>query len=64
MTAAAPGRRGGRSTAELVRRLLDEPYYSLPPPKSTGKEHFHLGYVTSRWTTGTIPTRPTTCSRR
>lgn len=25
--------------------LLDEPYYLLPAPKSTGKELFHLGYV-------------------
>ena len=25
--------------------LLDEPYYVMPPPKSTGKELFNLGYV-------------------
>ena len=31
-----------------MRRLLDDPYFSLPPPKSTGKEYFNLGYVTSR----------------
>lgn len=29
----------------LLKRLLDEPYYQLPPPKSTGKELFHLGYL-------------------
>lgn len=30
----------------LLERLLADPYYRLPPPKSTGKEHFHLGYLT------------------
>lgn len=29
----------------LLHRLLAEPYYRLPPPKSTGKELFHAGYV-------------------
>jgi len=29
----------------LLDRLLAEPYYRLPPPKSTGKELFHAGYV-------------------
>lgn len=42
---------GGRLAASgqvdegLLGALLDEPYYLLPPPKSTGKELFHLGYV-------------------
>ncbi|MEU6257168.1 anhydro-N-acetylmuramic acid kinase [Streptomyces sp. NPDC047043] len=27
----------------LLERLLDEPYYALPAPKTTGKELFHLG---------------------
>nr|WP_136706172.1 anhydro-N-acetylmuramic acid kinase [Agromyces sp. H66] len=30
---------------ELLAALLDDPYYALPAPKSTGKEHFHLAYV-------------------
>jgi anhydro-N-acetylmuramic acid kinase len=30
----------------LLERLLEEPYYRLPPPKSTGKELFNLAYVT------------------
>ena len=30
---------------ELLGVFLDEPYYSLPAPKSTGKELFHLAYV-------------------
>lgn len=35
----------GRVDARLLEVLLDEPYYRLPAPKSTGKELFHLGYV-------------------
>jgi len=29
----------------LLERLLGEPYYALPTPKTTGKELFHLGYL-------------------
>ncbi|MBQ0852154.1 anhydro-N-acetylmuramic acid kinase [Streptomyces sp. BH-SS-21] len=29
----------------LLRRLLDEPYYARPAPKTTGKELFHEGYL-------------------
>ncbi len=32
----------------LLAVLLDEPYYRLEPPKSTGKELFHLGYLEER----------------
>lgn len=41
------GARAARGTVdeELLADLLDEPYYELPPPKSTGKELFHLAYV-------------------
>ncbi|MGN9842888.1 anhydro-N-acetylmuramic acid kinase [Nonomuraea sp. H19] len=35
----------GRVDARLLEVLLDEPYYRLPAPKSTGKELFHLAYV-------------------
>ncbi len=38
----------GQADAALVARLLDDPYFALPPPKSTGKEYFNLGYVTRR----------------
>jgi anhydro-N-acetylmuramic acid kinase len=38
----------GRPHGPLVARLLDDPYFALPPPKSTGKEHFNLAYVTDR----------------
>lgn len=29
----------------LLEKFLDEPYYALPAPKSTGKELFHLPYI-------------------
>ncbi len=32
----------------LLEALLDELYYALPAPKSSGKELFHLEYVTSK----------------
>ncbi|MGV9378445.1 anhydro-N-acetylmuramic acid kinase [Nonomuraea sp. NPDC003707] len=35
----------GRVDERLLEVLLDEPYYALAAPKSTGKELFHLGYV-------------------
>lgn len=35
----------GRVDAALLSDLLGEPYYRLPAPKSTGKEHFHAAYL-------------------
>ncbi|MGW6690893.1 anhydro-N-acetylmuramic acid kinase [Streptomyces sp. NPDC054961] len=35
----------GRVHGPLLRRLLDEPYYALPAPKTTGKELFHPPYL-------------------
>ncbi|MFE9394274.1 anhydro-N-acetylmuramic acid kinase [Streptomyces flavidovirens] len=35
----------GRVHRPLLRRLLDEPYYAKPAPKTTGKELFHLPYL-------------------
>jgi anhydro-N-acetylmuramic acid kinase len=37
--------RRGRVDAALLDRLLAEPYYRRSPPKSTGKELFHLDYL-------------------
>ena len=38
----------GRVDEALLARLLDEPWFALPPPKSTGRDQFHLGWVESR----------------
>ena len=35
----------GRIDAELLAELLDDAYFVLPPPKSTGREHFHLHWL-------------------
>ena len=35
----------GRVDEQLLERLLAEPYYALPAPKTTGKELFHLPYL-------------------
>jgi anhydro-N-acetylmuramic acid kinase len=35
----------GSVDSALLRRLLDEPYYAKPPPKTTGKELFHWPYL-------------------
>ena len=37
--------RTGTVDEALLTALLADPYYALPAPKSTGKEHFHLDYV-------------------
>jgi anhydro-N-acetylmuramic acid kinase len=41
------GRRAarGRIDAALLDRLLADPYFATAPPKSTGKERFHAGFV-------------------
>lgn len=48
------GRRAsrGRVEAALLDLLLADPYYSEPPPKSTGKEHFNLAYLLERLDSG------------
>lgn len=35
----------GTVHAELLKMLLADPYFKLPPPKSTGREHFNLGWL-------------------
>lgn len=37
--------RGGRVAPALLERMLSDPWFALPPPKSTGREHFNLGWV-------------------
>ncbi|GAB6196946.1 anhydro-N-acetylmuramic acid kinase [Lysobacter xanthus] len=38
----------GRVDEALLARLLDEPWFAQPPPKSSGREQFHLDWVASR----------------
>ena len=40
--------RTGRVDAALLARLLEEPWFALPPPKSSGRDQFHLGWLESR----------------
>lgn len=43
----------------LLALLLDDPYYRLPTPRSTGKEHFHGRYVAEAIArSGHTPTTP------
>ncbi|MGK5532249.1 anhydro-N-acetylmuramic acid kinase [Streptomyces sp. URMC 129] len=51
------GARAARGTVDraLLARLLAEPYYRLPPPKTTGKELFHAAYLRERVAPGEPP---------
>jgi anhydro-N-acetylmuramic acid kinase len=40
--------RAGRVRPDLLARLLADPYYGRPGPKSTGREWFDRGYMASR----------------
>ncbi|MFE4578644.1 anhydro-N-acetylmuramic acid kinase [Streptomyces chartreusis] len=47
---------GGTVHEPLLLRLLEEPYYALPAPKTTGKELFHLGHLRDALSgVGTLP---------
>lgn len=39
---------GGRADAALLDALLAEPYFSLPPPKSTGRDLFNAAWLRGR----------------
>ncbi|AQZ60939.1 Anhydro-N-acetylmuramic acid kinase [[Actinomadura] parvosata subsp. kistnae] len=45
----------GRVSQRLLEVLLDEPYYRLAAPKSTGKELFHLAYVEAALAEAGVP---------
>lgn len=49
----------GRIDESLLARLLDEPYYAAPPPKSTGKEHFNSAYLDAHTRASTVDTAAT-----
>jgi anhydro-N-acetylmuramic acid kinase len=46
----------GRCDDTLLRQFLDEPYLSLPPPKSTGRELFNLPWLENKL--GRVSRRP------
>lgn len=46
---------GGQVDAALLARLLAEPWFALPPPKSTGREHFHLDWLQARMGETVLP---------
>jgi anhydro-N-acetylmuramic acid kinase len=48
------GRRTARGTVDpaLLARLLADPYLSRPPPKSTGQERYHAGYLAAAGAAG------------
>jgi len=45
----------GQIHKPLLTCLLDDPWFALPPPKSTGREHFHLDWVRSRFNVDHLP---------
>ncbi len=38
----------GQVLPDLLARLLDDPWFDLPPPKSTGLEHFNTSWMAAR----------------
>lgn len=38
----------GRVDTDVLERLLGDPWFAVSPPKSTGREQFHLGWVAER----------------
>jgi len=45
----------GRLLPELLAALLAEPYFALPPPKSTGRDLFHLRWLDAKLTPSLSP---------
>lgn len=45
----------GRVDAPLLARLLAEPWFAAPPPKSTGRDRFHLDWVEAALAGGGVP---------
>ena len=46
---------GGAEDAALLDRLLAEPWLALPPPKSSGRDQFHLDWLASHRTGAESP---------
>lgn len=51
---------GGNLDNGLLRLLLDDPYFSRPPPKSTGREEFNMDWLERALSQ---PTRPARCAQ-
>ncbi len=47
--------RSGHLDEALLTHLMDDPYFAAPPPKSTGREHFHLDWLEARLPQGLAP---------
>ncbi|MFA9429502.1 anhydro-N-acetylmuramic acid kinase [Egicoccus sp. AB-alg2] len=45
----------GRVDARLLGVLLDDPFLAAPPPKSTGKERYHAGYLDAALARAPVP---------
>ncbi len=45
----------GRVSPALLATLLAEPFFAFPPPKSTGRDLFHLGWLQTRLVPGLAP---------
>jgi len=45
----------GRTIPELLRALRAEAYFALPPPKSTGRDRFHMRWVAKHLRTSYAP---------
>lgn len=43
--------KSGQLQPELLAKLLDEPFFALPPPKSTGRELFNLNWLAQKLAT-------------
>lgn len=44
----------GRILPDLLEALLADPYFARPPPKSTGREYFHLDWLAARAPVATL----------
>lgn len=47
----------GRVDAELLAKLLADPWFALPGPKSTGRDQFHLDWVQAALGSRRLPTQ-------
>lgn len=49
--------RAGTLVEELLRKMLLEPYFQYPPPKSTGRELFNLNWIEQQVSNKAYPTQ-------